>query len=109
VPTATPIPPQTALVIFPGRAWTYNRPVVDEGRRVDWVSAGLDAFVTGYTNDPDGDRWYRIDVVGRSGLTGVWIAAQLPDRGEVHDTVRVLDNAGNVNEQLFIPFDQAMQ
>lgn len=108
-PTATPIPPQAGVIVFPGRAWTYALPSLGAERRT-YIEGGLSVEVTGFTEDNEASRWYRINAAD-IGLTNVWVLHQIVfemDR-QPRETIRFFDNNNVVNEALFIPFDQAMQ
>jgi hypothetical protein len=72
--------------------------------RVGVVTAGDDVLVTGFADEPDGTRWYRIDLP-ESGLNGVWLLATITVRGTVYDSVRLLDNGGELHPALGIPWD----
>ncbi len=108
VPPPTPVAPQAGVIIFPGRAWTYSQPALGAERRA-YIEGGLSIDITGFTDDSEGSRWYRINAAA-AGLNNVWVLQQIvyeQDR-QPRETVRLLDNNG-LNEALFIPFDQAMQ
>jgi hypothetical protein len=65
--------------------------------------------VTGFTDDPDGSRWYRINAP-EANLNSVWVLHQIvyDQANEPRETVRLLEG-NSVNEALRIPYDQAMQ
>lgn len=101
VPTPTPVPPQAGVIVFPGRINVRQRPDLSlEG--ITFVTAGDEVVITGYTDDPVGQRWYRLDVVTRN-LRDVWLLYQAADRGQTYETVR-LDGGAQLNPLLTLPY-----
>ena len=101
-PTPTPVPPQSGVVIVPGTANVRARPTLEEAPLSN-VTAGDDVLVTGYSVEPDGTVWYRIDVPNRN-LRDVWLRAQVSVQGRTFESVR-LDNDATLDPALRLPYN----
>lgn len=103
VPTATPVPPQPGKIIFPESFNAHEGPSLDTPR-VGFVRSGDDMEMTGYTDDPDGARWYRVKVPDR-GITSGWLPAKRDYKGEEKDMIYL--NGAEPDSRLGIPYEDA--
>lgn len=101
-PTSIPVAPQTGIVVVPGQANVRSRPSTTAAV-VSIVTANDDVVVTGFTDGPDGARWYRLDVVGRN-LRDGWLLARVVVQGRTYDTIRLLD--GKLRQDLWLTYPQ---
>lgn len=102
IPTPTPIPPQAGIVIIPGTANVRAKPNINF-ERVGIVEAGDVIQVTGFTTEPDGTLWYRLDVPERH-LLGVWLLAKVTVQGQSKQTIR-LEGGAELNPALQLQYE----
>lgn len=88
---------QTGVIVAPGEINAYTQPSTNDPTAI--VLAAGDAIVlTGFTDTPDGRRWYRVDVPSYQ-LEGVWLPARYTTLNRQFDTI-YLDNNAAPDEDL---------
>lgn len=95
-----------AIIIVPRSYPVRLYPTFNAAPTYDRLSAGDRVVVTGFTEDYNLIRWYRLDVFSRN-LRNVWFPEHLPPRGQEYATLRLEDNVP-LNDLMHIPYNDAM-